>query len=199
MKKKISIALAAFAFALLLVVGSVAGTFAYLTSVTPTVSNTFTVGNVAITLDETDVDVYGVKDSETRVTTNAYKLVPKHNYVKDPTVHVQANSEACYLFVKVVNGISAIEAGTTIAAQITANGWTELDGVDNVYYMTVDATGDSIVNKPIFTNFTIADDAEVASYVNATIDITAYAVQQDGLTNVDDAWNAVKNISATNP
>ena len=41
--------------AVMLVTASVLGTMAYLTS-TDEVVNTFTVGNVAITLDETDVD-----------------------------------------------------------------------------------------------------------------------------------------------
>lgn len=44
--------------AVLLVAASVMGTLAYLTS-TDTVKNTFTVGKVAITLDEAEVTEYG--------------------------------------------------------------------------------------------------------------------------------------------
>ena len=42
--------------AVLLVVASVMGTMAYLTSTSATVTNTFTVGNVGITLDEAPVN-----------------------------------------------------------------------------------------------------------------------------------------------
>ena len=82
--------------AVLLVAASVMGTLAYLTS-TDTVTNTFTVGNVVITLDETDVDINGVQDGTTRVKANTYKLMPGHEYIKDPVVHVDEKSEPCYI------------------------------------------------------------------------------------------------------
>ncbi|MBQ3062404.1 MAG: hypothetical protein IJD03_01960, partial [Clostridia bacterium] len=85
--------------AVMLVAASVMGTMAYLTSTTGVVTNTFTVGKVGITLDEAKVTEYGVKDGDTRVMANTYKLVPGHTYVKDPTVHVAADSEESYLFV----------------------------------------------------------------------------------------------------
>lgn len=55
MKKTLTVIIAL----VLVVVMSVAGTVAYLTS-SDTVTNTFTVGNVEITLDEAKVDEYGV-------------------------------------------------------------------------------------------------------------------------------------------
>ena len=73
--KKTSKALLLSLCTVLLVTASVLGTMAYLTSQDQVV-NTFTVGNVAITLDETDVDVNGDKDSEDRVKANEYKLLP---------------------------------------------------------------------------------------------------------------------------
>ena len=51
---------------ILLVVASVMGTLAYLTD-TEAVTNTFTVGKVGITLDETDVDETGIKDGDTQI------------------------------------------------------------------------------------------------------------------------------------
>ena len=130
MKKKT----VALLLALVMVFGAaVGGTIAYLTS-NDSVTNTFTVGKVAITLDETDVDVYGVKDGETRVKTNEYKLIPGHEYTKDPIVHFAAKSEASWLFVKVDDGLANIEADTKIAAQIVAKGWTALNGVDGVFH-----------------------------------------------------------------
>ena len=105
MKKTRKILLMA-ACAVLLVCISVGATVAYLTD-TKSVTNTFTVGSVAITLDEAKTDINGVADNTVpRVVANKYKLMPGHEYVKDPTVHVTAGSEDCYIFVKVENGIS---------------------------------------------------------------------------------------------
>ena len=82
--------------AALLVIATVFTTLVFLTD-DKSVVNSFTVGNVKITLDETDVTTYGVKDTDTRVVENDYHLVPNHEYIKDPTVHVQANREECYV------------------------------------------------------------------------------------------------------
>ena len=179
--------------AMLLVTLSVGATFAYLTS-TDEVVNTFTVGKVAITLDETDVDANGEKDGNTRVKANEYKLMPGHEYTKDPVVHFAAGSEASWLFVKVENDIAAIEAETTIADQIVDNGWTALDGVDGVYYKSVAAnTTDAAADYEVFEKFTIKDDVNndtLAKYADETITVTAYAVQADGLDTVAEAWAA---------
>lgn len=92
--------------AVLLVAASVLGTMAYLTD-SKDVKNTFTVGNVAIKLDEAKVDENGTqvvdKDGNpvARVTRNAYKLLPGHTYVKDPTVTVLKPSVASYVRMKV--------------------------------------------------------------------------------------------------
>ena len=171
-----------------LVVASVLGTMAYLTSQTETVTNTFTVGNVAITLDETDVTPMGVKDTDARVQGNEYKLIPGHTYTKDPTVHVTAGSEDSWLFVKVVDEIAGIEADTTVAAQMAANGWTAVEGETNVYaYKATVTSGQDI---KVFENFTIKGDAAVADYADKTITIEAYAIQADGFTTAADAWKA---------
>lgn len=83
--------------AVLLVAASVMGTLAYLTS-TDEVVNTFTVGKVAIKLDEEKVDAYGsIVPNADRVKDNTYKLMPGHTYTKDPTVHVKADSEPSYI------------------------------------------------------------------------------------------------------
>lgn len=187
MKKKLMTVLAL----VLVIAMSVAGTYAYLTSQAE-VKNTFTVGKVAITLDEAKVDQWGVAIAGVdRVNGNTYKLMPGHEYTKDPTVHFQAKSEASYLFVKVENGISAIEAAgnNTIAKQIEDNGWTALDGVTNVYYKQVDAnTTENAIDYPVFGSFKIADNASTTGYGNANITVTAYAIQADGMTDAADAW-----------
>ena len=83
--------------AALLVGASVMGTLAFLQDETGPVTNTFTVGNVTITMDEAKVTEYGVVDGTDRVTTNTYKLIPGHTYTKDPTMTVKANSEESYV------------------------------------------------------------------------------------------------------
>ena len=179
--------------AILLVAATMFGTVAYLTS-TDKVTNTFTVGNVAITLDETDVDVYGVKDSEDRVKENVYKLIPGCKYTKDPTVHVAANSEAAWLFVKVEDEIAAIQDAATIAAQLTANGWVALDGVDGVYTReTAVAASANVQDFKVFDYFKLDTDLkydDIKDFAGKTIVVTAYAVQADGFATARAAWDA---------
>ena len=181
--------------AVLLVAASMLGTMAYLTS-TDEVKNTFTVGSVAITLDETDVD-NSTADAD-RDQANSYKLLPGHTYTKDPIVHVDSTSEDCYLFVKVANEITAIEGEPTVAAQMTEKGWGAVDGAAGVYVYTQNSTpavvaGDS--NVTVFDNFTISgtvDNAKLATYNNKTITVTAYAIQADGFEGktASQIWNA---------
>lgn len=194
MKKKTK-ALMLVLCAVLLVTASVLGTMAYLTSQDEVV-NTFTVGNVAITLDEAKTDANGVADSSAaRVKANDYHLLPGHTYTKDPTVHVLANSEDSWIFVKVDNDIANYEAPTTIATQITENGWTALDGVANVYYKAY-TKSNAATDLLVFSNFKIADGANATdgwSSISADttkVTVTAYAVQKDGFTTAKAAWNA---------
>lgn len=194
--------------AVLLVAASVMGTLAYLTSTTDTVTNTFTVGNVSFDtgagLDEAEVDQYGAKEYkedgttlEDRVTANTYKLIPGHTYVKDPTVHISSDSENAWLFVKVENGISAIEAtgDTTIANQMTTLGWIPVATGSNVYYYKVQVkANDDIV---VFNSFTLATDAAVANYSNASIKIQAGIVQAEGFASAQAAWTANSTLFGT--
>lgn len=114
MKKKILVSSAAVILALCLVIG---GTMAWLVDDTAEVKNTFTVGDINIELKET--------------TGTSYKMVPGSSINKDPKVTVKANSEACYLFVK-IDESSNFDDFITYAI---ADGWT--------FYNTA-ATGSSI-------------------------------------------------------
>ena len=78
MKKTIAI----IALVVLVAVASVLGTMAYLTS-TAKVENTFTMGDVKIKLDETDVN----NPKGDRVTENDYEVYPGAVVTKDPIVH----------------------------------------------------------------------------------------------------------------
>ncbi len=196
-QKKLRKLLTLVSCAVLLVCVTVVGTVAYLTSKTEVVTNTFSTGNVVITLNEQDVDVYGVATTPaTRDTENTYKLIPGHSYTKDPIVHVAAGSEESYLFVKVVDEIAAIQDTTTVADQMAAKGWTALpaiDGVDvaNVYYYNakVDAREEA-KDVTVFENFTVKGDANVADFVGKTITVQAYAVQADGFDTAAAAYAA---------
>ena len=173
-----------------LVVASVLGTMAFLTS-KDKVNNTFTVGNVAITLDEAKVtDAGNPVEGADRVKANIYKLIPGHEYTKDPTVHVTANSEDSWVFIKVEDGLAAIEDDTTVADQITGNGWTALDGVAGVYYKEY-SSSTAATDLVVFETFKVKGDSDVAQYANAKIDVTAYAIQKDGFTTPAAAWAEV--------
>ena len=188
--------------AIMLVTASIMGTVAYLTSTTETVSNTFSVGQVNITLSETKVDVYGAKLTGDAAGTTSqgqpYKMLPGHEYVKDPTITVTAGSEPCWLFVKVENGISAYEATTsTIASQLTSNGWTAVSGQTNVYYHAVVDARETAQTVKVFEKFVIADNAEAVTgwstvtSENTKVSVTAYAIQSDGFAEAATAWAAL--------
>ena len=218
-KKNVKKALLLVLCAILLVVASVMGTLAYLTD-SGKVVNTFTAGKVYITLDEAITNVDGKPlDAEdgnivdlaqaarkagevNQSIGNKYHLIPGSNYTKDPTVTVEANSEACWLFIKVENGISAIEGGTTIAQQIADNDWIELDGVSGVYYRRhMESQTDQ--KYVVFTNFTVASEknnADLNAVKDNNVTVTAFAVQEENVaTSVDGemnkalaAWDIVK-------
>lgn len=195
MQKKLFVAVVALCLCMCCLIGV---TVAWLTSESDTVTNTFTYGKVEITLDEADTD-----GSKTDVTTegrdiaNKYHLIPGSTYDKDPTVHVKAGSEACYVFVRVNNGLKDIVDPTTIEAQIIANGWKALVDANNddiaddgVYYQEVSSLVNATVdtNLVVFENFKVNQNADVAAYGNATITVTAYAIQAENFADAEEAW-----------
>lgn len=181
--------------AALLVCVSIGATVAYLTS-NSEVINTFTVGNVAITMTETKVNEKGeAVENAARVSANKYKLLPGHTYIKDPTVYVAEGSEDCWVFVKVENGIADIEAADgNIASQLAANDWTAVAGATGVYGRSQAATAGN--ELAVFETFTIdgenVNSAKLTDYANAEVKVTAYAIQADGFASAADAWAALK-------
>ena len=75
----------------LVALAAIGATFAYLTD-TKTVNNTFTMGNVAIKLDETNVN----DPTGDRVTSNTYNVYPGAVVKKDPIVH-NTGKNAAYI------------------------------------------------------------------------------------------------------
>ena len=194
--------------AILLVCASVVGTLAYLTA-GDEVTNTFTVGKVEISMDETDVNEHGVKDGDTRVKMNTYQLIPGRTYVKDPIVYVTAESETCYVFIKVQNDIVELEdSANTIEAQILANHWLEVPGETGVYYQKV---AEDAADKTLETFASFKIDIEETKTTLAAVDsetavvVTAYAIQAENVEDVNEAddvnaktaWDIVKTKENT--
>lgn len=184
--------------ALALIVGVAGGaTFAWLTAKSDTVVNTFTYGDINITLAES--------------TGSDYKIIPGVNIAKDPKVTVKAGSEACWLFVKIeeenwpefADGEGKVNYGI-------ADGWTALTGVENVYYRTIDDAvtadtefyvlkGNDTYPKGVITVSDTLTKIDIKG-LSATpkLSITAYAIQKDGMTDAVAAWAAI-NDAATQP
>ena len=177
----------------------IGGTAAWLVAGTEPVVNTFTYGDINITLEETDTG-----DGDGDPNTNSYPMIPGNTITKDPKVTFEAGSENAWLFVKLEKSANFDDFMT----YEIADGWTALDSVDGVYYQTVDKAQtdvtfnvikDNTVNvKGEITkeklNALDADDAD--NYPKLTV--TAYAVQRDGnITISADAWEKIP--SNTNP
>ncbi len=212
--KKILVTLVA---AMLLVAVSVMGTLAYLTS-QDSVKNTFTVGNVAITLDEAWVNADGkpldadgkvvekVADAK-RVEKNTYHLLPGHEYVKDPTVTVLANSEESYIRLLVtINkksdldaiGVKALEVFKGYDSSVWLLNNQKAVGDTMVYEFRYKETvstmdGSAVKLDALFDSMLIPADVkneQLATLENMTIDIVAQAIQADGFNDADAAWAA---------
>lgn len=170
--------------AALIVCATVAGTLAWLTDTTDPVVNTFTVGDINITLTESEnLDL---------------KMVPGRTITKDPKVTVKAGSEACWLFVKVVKS-GNFDSFMTFEI---ANGWTELTEGSGVYYRIVgDKSADGATDEPfpvisgnkvtVKNTVTKADLNGLTEATYPTLTFTAYAVQKDGINDADTAWGKV--------
>jgi len=166
---------------------SVAGTVAYLTSKTEEVVNTFTVGEVKIDLKEKKVAEDGSVPSGTTAdkyteTKQSYKVYPGGVYNKAPAVLVDASSEKCYVFVKVDNGMAALEGGdNTIADQMEVNHWVLKDSANGIWqYDGIANPGDVL---PLFETFTVRTDWDGQGITdNSKITILAAAVQADNCT-----------------
>lgn len=223
-EKKIPMKLIALAMTLALVLGcGIGGTVAWLSMKTESVTNTFTAGNIDITLTETwnaDSD-----DEGTELDHWENAMVPGTDVKKDPVVTVKGGSEDCWLFVKVdescnvekVDGTGnyyltdfityTVDTGTTNDPE-----WKVLDGVSGVYYREVststsdqsfyvlkgkgDSNGD-LTNGYIHVNeeITKAMMDKIVANSTLTLNFTAYAVQKTGFSTVSEAWDEAKNAA----
>ena len=185
---------------------------AYLTS-TDTVTNTFTVGKVKITLDEAKVNADGtpVANAE-RVKANEYKLLPGHTYNKDPMVTVLSGSESSYVKMTVTfskaNELDAIFAPnganlTSIFNGYSAANWiakgNTKDATANTrtyefwYKEAVGATTADVALDALFDSITVPGEItgeQLETIKGMTITVNAYAIQADGFADANAAWAA---------
>lgn len=178
---------------IMLVIGLVSGTLAWLTAKSDEVTNTFTSSNINVTLTET--------------TGTEYKMIPGYDIKKNPKATVVTGSEDCFLFVK-------IEESSNFDTYLTyeiADGWTKLtgDGITDVVYYRVTknnpGTGESKIGETYSVlkgdKVTVKEDVTKAQ-MNAvsetdkpTLKFTAYASQLHKNANENfDAVAAWKNI-----
>lgn len=197
MTKKTLIAITAVVLVLFCTVGA---TLAWLVATSGPVINTFTYGDINITLTET---------------TTFYKMIPGSTISKDPKVTVKANSEACWLFVQVTKS----DNFDGFMTYTMADGWTQLTNDNNtnvagVFYREVSAstsdtsysvlkddkvTVNNTVTKKDFKDLKVipTEEGDETTYDYPTLTFAAYAVQKDNVTTAYAAWEIAN--PTTNP
>lgn len=169
---------------------SIGGTIAWLTATSGSVTNTFTTSDINITLAESEnLDL---------------KMIPGHTITKDPKVTVVANSEKCYLFVKVEESSNF----DTFMTYTMATGWTQLASNSNVYYRIVESSNTNqdfyvIKDNQVTVNTTVtkAEMNALTDNTRPTLTFTAYATQYmknntESFTPAE-AWNNVSPTTVT--
>ena len=198
--------------AVLLVTATIFGTMAYLTS-TDEVVNTFTVGSVAIQLDEAKANTDGtLVEGADRVDANSYKLLPGHTYAKDPMVTVLSGSENSYIRMTVT--VSKAAELDAIFDPQKANLLSIFNGYDSTnwiyqgetddttnntrtyefwYKDTVSALEEDVALDALFDRITVPGEInndQLKTIEGMTITVNAYAIQADGFNDAAAAWAA---------
>ncbi len=214
MKKKIII----ISCAILLMIISVVGTVAFLTDRQES-TNTFTIGNVEIDLDETAVDTNGVAiPNADRVIENEYHLLPGKTYTKDPQVTIEKDSEDSYIrMLLTITNYNELKTvlGENFKPENCITGWDQekwlitnkTENNDDTityefrYYKVVNGKNGKVKLEPLFKNFTVPatlNSEELNAFKNSEIKVVAHAIQASGFTNANDAWNAFAVQNGTN-
>jgi hypothetical protein len=172
-------------------------TFAWLTAETAPITNTFTYGDINITLVETKGT-----GSDTEKT---FKMLPGAVIDKDPVVTVTKGSENCWLFIKVEKGNNP--DNYLDYSVDTAGGWIVLDETNypGVYYRQVNynETDDQPFNVLTGNKVTVKSSLTKTELTNIgtaypTLKFTAYAVQRDSnIDTVAEAWQVATTGNLT--
>lgn len=156
----------------LICAGAVGTTLAWLSD-SKEVTNTFTVGDINISLAEDSYDA-----------TKA-KLVPGTEIAKNPTVTVNANSEDCYVFVMVENNLKAnsktigvLDVSADWTAKATQGNKTIYQYKNTIQNSTSDQKLTSVFTKVSISGDITNEDLEAMELVtDKTVYIKAYAHQ----------------------
>lgn len=197
MKKKIYIIVVSILSICSFLVGT---SVAWLSSTTDTVVNTFTYGDINIKIEETDT-----QDNDNNEFTNTYKMLPGNKITKDPKITVLANSEDSYLFVE----IKESENFKDFMKYELVEGWTLVEGTENVYVKEVTKSGkdqeffvlkDNTVTVLESVTKAMLNDLDKDGQTNyPTLSFTAYAVQRDSkIEAIDTAAEAWSIVSSNN-
>lgn len=190
---------------LVLLLGTVIGTtLAWLVAGTNTINNTFTFGDIKISLVETA--------GAGNATDRNFKLAPGAKVAKDPIVTVEKGSEACWLFVEIETDNDTID-GIKILDWAIAEGWTPITEGSNIYYReqgAIAADGSDVTYQVLKGEDGVYEkgvvnvsDALTQTHIqeinttgkNPVISITAYAIQSDslGVETAAEAWQMLTN------
>lgn len=203
MKKRTIVFLAACTIVLGYGIG---GTLAWLTDVTKEAENTFTVGNISIELTETFN-----KDSDNDSTNDTWekKMIPGWTLSKDPKVKVNADSEDCWLFIKIEESANLDD----YIAYAIADGWEPLKDngnpeniIDGVYCRKIDESSEKgsdliVLGKGSFTDTKGTDDSGddvTYSWANdneVLVKQTVTKAMMDAIDGVDDLGSTTSDAA----
>ena len=182
--KKLVIAVVALSIAMVCVVG---GTLAFLIAQSNVVTNTFTYGEITISLWENVLDKNGnVTDEKNYVGIEYGKIIPGDVVNKNPTVTVSKGSESCYVYVLIEN-----QLGDAASYDIDASKWEEIGESENkrLYRYRVDGgivnAADADKNLEVFGTLVFSSDLDkntIGALAGKNVVISAYAHQSDNTT-----------------
>lgn len=195
MNKKKTIAVA-IVLALILLIG---GMLAYFTD-TDSATNTFTIGNVDISLTEPLWDALDDEDNN-NIPDVAESITPGATIDKDPTINNISTTNGAYVFAKVV--VPALDATTPLFTYETNTGWAELGTakydataktITHVYAygsasaMTelekaTSATAPTSTSSAVFSSVTLGNftATQLSGITTTQIVVSAYGIQKDNL------------------
>ncbi len=175
--------------ACLMIFSVIGGSLAWLMTSTDRIVNVFTYGDIRITLTETK----GEELSDGRY----FKMTPGKVIEKDPKISVLADSEDCWLFVKIDE--SSDKALSDYIEYTIADGWTALQEAPGVYFRTVDNSSEtqtfSVLKNDAVTvkgsvTLEMLQALDSSNYPKMTF--TGYAVQRDmsidAIDSAAEAW-----------
>ena len=155
----------------------IGGAMAYLSSQTEKVENTFTIGNIDISLAESE--------------NLELKLIPKSTITKYPKITVTANSVDNYLYVHIEKSSNL----DTFISYEVADGWLPLgSNYPDVYYREVSSSTSDITFSILKNDCVTVNDVDkptMDSLTNdnlPTLSFTGYAIQKVEIEDAETGW-----------